>query len=455
MSTISIINHKNLKPLMALMALIIMGCTADPDIEEPSDGTPQGELRTTLTRLFGSVNALILPDSDDYEAIPQDPRNRLTESKVLLGKFLFHETAIGVKAKYEEGLKTYSCASCHHAVAGFQAGKRQGIGDGGWGFGSIGETRIPNSNYDLDSIDIQPIRSPTILNVAYQEVMLWNGQFGSTGVNEGTEANWLPGTPIAKNELGFEGVETQAIAGMGVHRQNITSEVILNQEYKALFDAAYATTPAAQRYTLVNSGLAMAAYERTVLANQAPFQEFLKGNNNAMSEEEIKGANLFFGKAKCYQCHQGPALNDMKFHALGMEDLVGEGVVGDRNFTASRGRGGFTNNQEDDFKFKTPTLYNLKDVNFLGHGGTFTNVRDVIVYKNLAIKQNPTVPQEYLSEYFKPLGLSQEEINQLTAFIENSLQDPNLSRYVPDATPLGTTCFPNADAQSLEDLGCN
>ena len=63
-----------------------------------------------------------------------------------------------------------------------------------------------------------------MLNVAYQKVMLWNGQFGATSVNTGTESQWTADTPIETNFLGFEGLETQAIAGLGVHRMKVNPE---------------------------------------------------------------------------------------------------------------------------------------------------------------------------------------------------------------------------------------
>ena len=119
-----------------------------------------------------------------------------------------------------------------------------------------------------------------------------------------------------------------------------------------------------------------------------------------------------------------------------------------------KGEGGFTNNPEDDFKFKTPQLYNLKDVHFFGHGGTFQSIEDVVRYKNEAIGQNQDVPINKLSELFVPLNLSETQIDLLTAFLELALYDNNLQRYSPDSLPTGN-CFPNADTQSSIDLGCN
>jgi len=393
------------------------------------------------------------PESNDLLSIPQDPNNPLTAEKVALGKLLYHETGLGIKAKHLEGMRTYSCASCHHAQAGFQAGVRQGLADGGVGFGVAGEGRQRNILYPVEDLDIQPLRTPSTLNSAYQIVQLWNGQFGAAGPNAGTESQWTDGTPIATNYLGFEGVETQAIAGLGVHRMDCDPDLIASTEYQQLFDDAFSSVPATDRYSLKQAGLAIAAYERTLLANQSPFQRYLRGEKKAMSKHQKKGAILFFGKANCVSCHTGPALNSMEFYALGMGDLLGEGVHrGTAEDPAHRGRGSFTGKAEDDYKFKVPQLYNLKDSPFYGHGGTFRSVQEVIAYKNQGQAENSRVPKLQLAEEFTPLNLSEKEVQQLTDFVENALYDPDLMRYVPESIPSGQS-FPNNDEQSRNDMG--
>ncbi|MFN3380290.1 MAG: cytochrome-c peroxidase, partial [Runella zeae] len=177
-----------------------------------------------------------------------------------------------------------------------------------------------------------------------------------------------------------------------------------------------------------------------------------------LSESQKQGAILFFGKAGCYQCHNGPSLANMEFHALGMSNLT-EGSYG-RNAVVNagsekaehKGRGGFTGKAADMHKFKVPQLYNLKDSPFYGHGASFTTIESVIAYKNAAVPQNKSVPSSQLAKEFKPLQLTEEEIRHLTSFIKEGLYDPNLKRYVPQALPSGLG-FPNNDAQSRKDLG--
>ncbi len=404
----------------------------------------------------GTIDYYILPDSDSYNQIPQDPKNSITDEKVLLGQLLFHETGLGEIPKDIRGSRTYSCASCHQSEAGFQSGNVQGIGEGGVGFGSNGERRRMDMEYEEALVDVQAIRSPTVLNSAYQTNMLWNGQFGATHVNEGTESQWTEDTPKAENKLGFQGIETQAIAGLGVHRLKVDEDLVTALGYKPLFDQAFSDVSVSERYTPITAGMALAAYERTLLTTEAPFQRWLKGDDMAMDVFAKKGAIIFFDKAGCATCHNGPALSSMEFHAYGMSDLSdsGEHIVNrNSNAVENLGRGGFTKNDSDNYKFKVPQLYNLAHLDFLGHGSSFRSLRELIEYKNKGVKQNQNVPDNMLSPHFKSLDLDEGEMNRLIYFIETSLYDGSINRYVPSELPSGN-CFPNADIESKQDMGC-
>ncbi len=450
---------------LGIVVMLAWGLTGCDDAVSPGSSSElDQQLESLLIEASGGagLSFFMLPEPDAFDQIPQDPRNPLNAKKVELGKLLFHETGLLVSPKRPEGKFTGSCASCHHAQAGFQAGRIQGISEGGMGMGVRGEARTKNPAYADDELDVQPIRSPTALNVAYQDVMLWNGQFGGTGTNLGTESQWNNdgSHPTFSNWLGYEGVETQAIAALKVHRlAPIESTlVVTNPTYQQLLAEAFpeGMPETDEEHGLrVAAGLAIAAYERTLLANKAPWQEWLRGKRNALSDQEKRGAILFFGKAACVDCHTGPALNSMTFYALGMPDLSGPGVFGPVEGTgAELGRGGFTKRDADMYKFKTPQLYNLIDSPFMGHGGTFRSVREVVAYKNAGQPANPKVPASQLAPQFKPLGLTEQEIDDLTAFIEKALYDRELTRYVPSSLPSGN-CFPFNDPQSRQELGCN
>lgn len=441
-----------------LFSLYICVCIVACEPDGPGTGGDDIDSRLISQMLIAGgqegLRAFQMPNPDIYTLIPQDPRNPITPEKVALGKLLFFEPGLGSEPLKTTGAFTYSCASCHLVQAGFQAGVRQGIGEGGIGIGVRGEGRLPSPNYDKLELDIQPIRSPSVLNVAFQELMIWNGQFGATGANIGTENNWTFGTAKEANFQGYEGVETQAIAGLSVHRQAIDTNFLDQNNYRVLFDAAFPNEELYRRYTKITAGLAIAAYERTLLANESPFQKWVSGDLTAMTERQKEGALLFFGKANCVSCHNGPALNSMEFYALGMNDLEGEGTYSGTIGDSTRfGRGGFTNRPEDMYKFKVPQLYNLKDSPFYGHGGSITRLRDVVSYKNKAIPENELVPVSQLAAGFAPLGLMESEIDAITEFLTEALYDPNLERYVPENV-LSGFCFPNNDTLSRNEQGC-
>ena len=444
--------------LLVFAAITLNSCTEESVIDDtisPAQSELDIELEQAILTASGGVGKSFYQLPTSLGQIPQDPKNPLTAAKVELGKLLYHETALATNPNMEEGRFTYSCASCHHVDGGFQACLPQGISEGGVGFGLHGEGRYKNVAYPVEEIDVQPIRTPSALNIAYQTNVLWNGQFGGTHLNQGTESQWQAETPKVWNELGYEGTETQAIAGMLVHRLGMTESLFDNSEYKDLFYAAFGQVGDDTLRSNVYVGLAIAAYERTLLASEAPFQKWLKGESGALSTKEKTGAVLFFGKAECYKCHNGPALANMDFYALGMNDLSGPGVylANGVDYGTQIGRGGFTGNAQDNYKFKVPQLYNLIQSRFYGHGGNFHSVEAVVEYKNKAVAQNTNVPAAQLSEDFHPLNLNADEVEAISAFIEYGLYDRNLQRYVPSAIPSGN-CFPNGDTRSMNDIGC-
>lgn len=434
---------------------MIVSCNKDKVyIDEPLDL----QLSAVLSKASQTGNAdfFILPNSEDYAAIPQDPENIITKDKVELGKLLFFETGIANKAAYPEGKGTYSCASCHVPSAGFRPGAAQGVADGGVGFGENGEGRDKLSIYEEWELDVQGLRPLSVLNVAYVENTTWNGRFGSQGVNVGTEDRWELDHTLAVNKDGFAALETQNLEGVDLHRMDITNEVLDDFGYRPYFDAAFKNWPATERYSKKAAAFAISAYLRTLLTHKAPFQAYLRGDKARMSESEKQGALLFFGKAKCFHCHKNKNLGANDFYALGVKDLY----EADKVFNTAEGdpknlgRGEYSGRTEDMFKFKIPQLYNLGDAPFYFHGSSQTDLRSVVEYFNDAIPENPNVPTEQIARQFQPLYLTDQEITDLTTFLETSLRDSDLDRYVPTALPSGN-CFPNNDADSQRELGCN
>ncbi len=443
------------RALFALFLIaLVYSCTQD-ELINPLDARLNQQLRSLAPN--GTIEDFVLPAADDYAAIPAGRQNPITSDKVALGQQLFYETGLARDARYAEGIGSYSCSSCHVPAAGFTPGRAQGIADGGRGFGYTGEARTQHYAYAENEIDVQGARPLSLLNVAYVTNTTWSGKFGAYHANEGTEEVWgHPDKDTEINHLGLDGLESQNIEGLIIHRMSVDEYVLDTLGYRSMFDAAFADWEVDERYTRKATSFAISAYLRTLLTTEAPWQEYLKGNQAALDDIEKQGALLFYGKAGCYRCHQGPAMSSVSFYALGVNDLdqhpasLATGPDDIRN----KGRGGFTGLNEDLYKFKVPGIYNMADAGFYFHGSSKETLREVVEYFNAAEPENDRVPQEQLAPQFHPLHLTEAEVDALTYFLEHSLRDPNLERYVPSQTRSGN-CFPNNDSQSRIELGCN
>lgn len=439
--------------LFFVVGLLFTACTND-HLPDPFDYV----LLETLDRTSGvdDYRHYILPDETDLSQIPQDPANPLSQAKVDLGRFLFFETGLAQGPLNESGRGTYSCSTCHVPSVGMVPGRVQGIADGGVGFGENGEQRDKSNDYLETELDVQGARPLSLFNVALVNNTSWSGQFGAHDANTGTEAVWHLDEATEVNEYGFKGLESQNIEGLKLHRMVVNQDIVENLGYKDLYDDAFGFIPEENRYNIITASFAISAFLRTLITSEAPFQQYLKGDHGAMSLEEKEGALLFFGKAGCFRCHNSASLNNAEqFYALGVKDLYQTGEAFNtgpddrRNF----GRGAFTLVDEDYYKFKVPQLYNMKHAGFYFHGSSKNSLREVVDYFNAGVPENPNVPSELIASQFHPLNLTEEEIQKLLLFLEESLYDANYERHMPTYLPSGN-CFPNGDVLSLEDLGC-
>lgn len=440
------------KIAVAIMSVVLLlaGCQFDNLGNYLDD---QLEYAIQQKAATGALDYYIFPESDDYQNLPnQDPANPITAAKVKLGNLLFFETGLAQASINENCYESYSCSSCHIPSAGFLPGRIQGVADGGWGYGENGSSRVLAPMYTEEELDAQGTRPMNPLNAGYSTVTLWSGLFGAGGPNEGTEEYW---TGLAEvNHTGYQGLEAQNIEGFDLHRLEINEKVLEEYAYRELYDLAFPDFTEAERYSPITSSFAISAFLRSFMANRAPFQEWLKGDEEAMTEQQKKGALLFFGKANCSNCHKGTALNAMNFHVLGTSDMYQHGGwnTGPDDIR-NLGRGMFTGQEEDMRAFKVPQLYNLKDYATFFHGSSKNSLEEVIDFKLKATSENPMVNDSQLSWLFQPVALSEEEKSDLIAFLREGLYDADFQRYVPEAT-LSGNCFPNNDPISVEDLGC-
>ena len=437
--------------VFVLIAFVLFGCTQD-QLPNPLD--TRLERRLSELSPTGSMDHFRLPNSQtELGGVPAGIGNPLTQEKIELGRMLFFETGLAADAMHDVGKGTYSCGTCHVPSAGFMPGAKQGIADGGVGFGRNGESRGRMIDYAEEELDVQGARPLSVLNAAFVTNTTWSGKFGANYANKGTEHAWVGDAEV--NEHGLDGLESQIIEGTVLHRMRVSEGCLATLGYLPMYDAAFPDFPEEDRYNHLTTSFAISAYLRSLTTTEAPFQRWVRGEREAMTDQEKAGALVFFTKAGCYRCHKGAALSSTEFHALGVRDLWESGAFATspsdkRNF----GRGGFTGLDDDLYKFKVPQLYNMKNAHFYFHGSSKHSLSAVVEYFNDGVPENDRVPQAQISPYFHPLNLTQQEIDDLVAFLENGLYDPNLERFVPEEV-LSGNCFPNNDPLSRDQLGCD
>ncbi|MBE9590713.1 c-type cytochrome [Moraxella sp. K127] len=160
---------------------------------------------------------------------------------------------------------------------------------------------------------------------------------------------------------------------------------------------------------------ALTAYLHTLTPTLTRFDEFLKGDITALSDAELLGLHLFRTKGRCMNCHFGQAMSDGDFHNLN-QTLAGR-------TRQDFGKYDITGDPADFGKFKTPSLRNLSTSKPWFHHGLFTNLRGVVAIYNTGMDIPPTstappiAHADHLDPLIKPLGLTADEMDALTAFL--------------------------------------
>jgi hypothetical protein len=322
----------------------------------------------------------------------------------------------------------------------------------------------------LDQLDSVGRLSPSLIGFAFNNRLLFGGFAGEPMT-----------TPGALNPLNDPAGENMTLLLLDAHRMiNFQSAELLKiPAFVKLFRDAFpdeATEADAKNdlTILVNDQTefrAQASFLRSLVTRATPFDKFLAGDNAAMTPAQLRGAQLFFTKAKdggagCFSCHSGPMLNKQPNDpdVAGIGQLVEENFfnvgIGDHPVQAlnaaarghatayhaeDTGREEVTHNPADLFKFRSLTLRQLKDARGFFHSGGFTHVRDVVSYFNAGAPADPTAGAAATIEprftfprgdgTERGLGLSASQIDDVTEFLENGLYDASFA----------DTFRPNAD----------
>lgn len=279
---------------------------------------------------------------------PEAPAdNPVTRAKVDLGRALYFDPRLS-----KDG--TVSCASCHDPKKGWtdQAPVSTGIR------GQKGGRS-----------------APSVLNAAYYDLQFWDGRAPSLE----EQAKGPIQNPI---EMGFthDGA-VKRLKGI--------------KGYRPLFDAAFGKGSA---ITIDAVARAIASFERTALSGGSKYD--LK----AMDEPAQRGMGIFFGKARCSECHTGFNFSDSDFHNLG---------VGMSAKEPDLGRFAKTGKDSDRGAFKTPTLRGLSRTAPYMHDGSQRTLAEVVDFYDKGGEKNP-----WLSSKVQALKLTKGEKKDLLAFLE-------------------------------------
>ena len=341
-------------------------------------------------------------------AFPAD--NPITRAKIDLGRLLFFDRRLSIN-------NTVSCANCHIPEQGFTNNEISTA------VGVEGRIVIRNA--------------PTLYNVAYLQHIFLDGREISL-----ENQVWQPIT--ARNEM--------AAPSIGY----VINKIKRIRDYDGLFEAAFEGRSA----DIATIGYALASYQRTLLSADSAFDRwFFGGNEDAVNESVKRGFAVFAGKGQCSVCHQinedHALFIDHQFHNTGLGYAVSTGktpvqqkkktrvqlapgmfvdMPNEKIQSVSRvesfndlGLYRVTENPADRWKFRTQTLRNVALTAPYMHNGQFTTLREVIDFYDQG-----GIPNELLSPFIRPLGLTESEKIDLEAFLE-SLTGQNVPQIVADA----------------------
>jgi len=303
---------------------------------------------------------------------------------VKLGEALFWDPELS-------GNRDIACATCHHALTATGDNLSVSIGTVGAG---LGEQRVRlEARRDFIPRNAQPL-----FNLGYREweVLFWDGRVSGTQA-AGFDSPASDRLPDGLNDLlaaqaMFPVTSRDEMRGLRGDRDIFgqVNELAMLPDYAArpiwaalmkrllvipayvdLFRAAYPDVPV-DALGFQHAANALSAYEQVVFTfEDSPFDRYLRGDANALSEPQKRGALLFYGEAGCATCHSGGLLTDQQFHNLAVPQL-GDGKGREQPFDLGRARE--TGNDCDRYAFRTAPLRNVAVTGPWMHNGAFTTL---------------------------------------------------------------------------------
>ncbi len=316
----------------------------------PCTAAHADESKSAISQVVSTPHLLSLP-----KEVPAPKNNPTTPAKVELGKQLFFDPRLS-------GDNTMSCATCHLPAKAFGDGLARSPGAGGKELAR---------------------HTPTLLNVGFHASFFWDGRAAS----------------LEEQALG----PIQSADEMDQNLDDLEKELAAVPGYAEKFGEVFG-----RRVTRADIAKALAAFQRTLVTPNSPFDRFLAGDKNALSPRARDGLQLFKTDAGCVRCHHGPLLSDGNYYRLGIGRDVGREQV--------------TGRQEDRYKFRTPSLRDIALTGPYMHDGSEKTLFDVVEFY---FRRVPGHLANGLRLDVEPLlGLSYSDIDALVEFLESLTGEP-------------------------------
>jgi cytochrome c peroxidase len=399
----------------------------------------------------------------------------LDNGKIELGRLLWFDTIGGLN-------NDNTCGGCHSPTNAF--GDTQSIAIGINNNLIVGPHRTGPRNQR---------RTPIIINAAFYPTLMWNSRFASLSGNpfdnssgfsfpapEQLMLSYLP--HLLDAQAFIPPTERVEVAGFDFPGDNfgIRAEVLnrLNAvpEYRKLFGKIFPAVKNGAPIDFDMFGAVIAEFEFSLVFANAPIDQFARGQKNAMTEGQKRGALLFFGRAGCVECHRvsgnsNEMFSDFSQHVVGVPQIApqaGNPSAGNVTFDGPGQNEDFgleqiTGNPNDRYMFRTSPLRNAAMQPAFFHNGSFTRIEDAIRH-HLDVKSSvnsynttsafvaadlrgPLGPMSPVLARLDPLlvnsvQLNRDEFSDLVDFVKNGLLDErakpeNLRKLVPRAVPSG------------------
>lgn len=321
-----------------------------------------------LTLYAGIASAQTTVEPAGLKPVKWPAANPPSAAKIELGKQLYFDGRLS-----KDG--TVSCASCHDPKKGFSNGERFATGVGGAKGGRS---------------------APSVINAAYYRQQFWDGRAAS----------------LEEQALG----PIQNPIEMAETLESVVKKLSAIEGYRSQFKDVFGSD-----VTSDGIGKAIAAYERTILSGNAPYDAFKAGDKTALSEIAERGRKLFFSKANCSACHSGPNFSDNSYHNVG---------IGMDQKKPDPGRVVVSRLEGDRGAFKTPTLREIARTAPYMHDGSLKTLEDVVEHY---IKGG--IANDYLDEDLFPLRLTADDKKDLVTFLVEGLSSPDYPDHKPPKLP--------------------